>query len=145
MSSSSVDTFLQGRHERAMIRLCALLWILKLEEDRALHARTDGVCSCGASCHHHLHHPNPHHQQTLLLEPTDAGTGGGGVDGGVGGLILEGGEGVMEDGLVGEAGGTSQVKELNVLVVLMLISGKRSQVACRCSVLYHRYMYTPAV
>ena len=34
MSSKNVDTFLQTRHERAMVRLCALLWILKLEEDK---------------------------------------------------------------------------------------------------------------
>ncbi|KAI8743606.1 peripheral plasma membrane protein CASK isoform X2, partial [Biomphalaria glabrata] len=30
-----LDMYLQSRHERAMVRLCALLWILKLDEDRA--------------------------------------------------------------------------------------------------------------
>ncbi|CAL1530302.1 unnamed protein product, partial [Lymnaea stagnalis] len=29
-----LDMYLQSRHERAMVRLCALLWILKLDEDR---------------------------------------------------------------------------------------------------------------
>ncbi len=33
-SHHAVETYLQGRHERAMVRLCALLWILKLEEEK---------------------------------------------------------------------------------------------------------------
>lgn len=30
-----LEMYLHSRHERAMVRLCALLWILKLEEDRS--------------------------------------------------------------------------------------------------------------
>lgn len=45
MSANSADVFLQGRHERAMIRLCALLWILKLEEDRLLQGQDPHPCS----------------------------------------------------------------------------------------------------
>lgn len=30
-----LEMYFQSRHERAMVRLCALLWILKLEEDRS--------------------------------------------------------------------------------------------------------------
>ena len=46
--------YLQTRHERAMVRLCALLWILKLEEDRSTKRRDFGRCEGGgaASSHH---------------------------------------------------------------------------------------------
>ncbi|KAL8558070.1 hypothetical protein ACOMHN_051144 [Nucella lapillus] len=60
MSAHAVDTFLQGRHERAMIRLCALLWILKLEEDRVLHAQEKSACGCP---HHQHQHQQQEHQQ----------------------------------------------------------------------------------
>lgn len=33
-SSNLVDAYLSGRHERAMVRLCALLWIAKFQEYR---------------------------------------------------------------------------------------------------------------
>lgn len=49
MSANSVDTFLQGRHERAMIRLCALLWILKLEEDCMLHCQESSSANATSS------------------------------------------------------------------------------------------------
>lgn len=32
--NNPVESYLYARHERAMIRLCALLWILKMQEER---------------------------------------------------------------------------------------------------------------
>nr|KAG5693058.1 hypothetical protein BaRGS_028818 [Batillaria attramentaria] len=77
MSANSVDMFLQGRHERAMIRLCALLWILKLEEDRMVKRQqevqgsgTAGETSgcdgesggCDGHSHGYQHQHRQHHQ-----------------------------------------------------------------------------------
>jgi hypothetical protein len=33
-SGSAVESYLNSRHERSMIRLCALLWVLKIQEEQ---------------------------------------------------------------------------------------------------------------
>lgn len=33
-SSSAVESYFNNRHERSMVRLCALLWVLKIQDER---------------------------------------------------------------------------------------------------------------
>lgn len=33
-SSSAVESYFNNRHERSMVRLCALLWVLKMQDER---------------------------------------------------------------------------------------------------------------
>lgn len=33
-SSSAVESYFTNRHERSMVRLCALLWVLKIQDER---------------------------------------------------------------------------------------------------------------
>lgn len=37
-----LEMYLHSRHERAMVRLCALLWLMKLQEDRSQRRLEDG-------------------------------------------------------------------------------------------------------
>lgn len=45
-SSSAVESYFSSRHERSMVRLCALLWVLKIQEERYTNQHIASSAGC---------------------------------------------------------------------------------------------------